>query len=166
MKQTKKTTKNKLVLNSFLFSKLIVHYFRSLTIKHLIIIMCISLILNGTFVYYFRLKIIYINCLNQEFDFNTSWFSILREKPNCKPYSILQVIFLTYNNLYYSLIMFCFKQAFINTLRDIICCISKLAGLSIKDFLSTLFSNFSFFEKLLLFLISSKIIFKRFRIFY
>ena len=152
MKQTKKTTKNKLILNSFLFSKLIVHYFRSLTIKHLIIIMCISLILN--------------DCLNQEFDFNTSWFSILREKPNCKPYSILQVIFLTYNNLYYSLIMFFFKQAFINTLRDIICCISKLAGLSIKDFLSTLFSNFSFFEKLLLFLISSKIIFKRFRIFY
>jgi hypothetical protein len=96
MKQTKKTTKNKLVLNSFLFSKLIVHYFRSLTIKHVIIIMYISLILNGTLLYYFHLKIIYNNCLNQEFDFNTSWFSILREKPNCKPYSILQVIFLTF----------------------------------------------------------------------
>jgi len=93
MKRTKKTSKKKLIINSFLLIKLLAHYFRKITIKHLLAIMCISLVLNGTLVNFFHLKTIYNNCLNQEFDFNTSWFSFLREKPNCKPYSILQVSF-------------------------------------------------------------------------
>jgi hypothetical protein len=125
--------------------------------------MIFSLIFNSSIVYYYHLKTIYHKCLNDKLDFNTSWFTLFKAKPSCKPYSLLQVMFFSIHKLKLKKL---FLQAFINTVRDLTCCFSKFAGLSVKDFFSSLFSNFNFSEKLLLFSISIKIILLKFRLFF
>jgi len=121
---------------------------------HVFYILLLSLIVNGTYVYYVYLQEIYETCILNQVQ---KWFFFVHEKKVCKPYSITMVNKTEFKlNFLYISLFFSF-QAFLNTIRDFSCITSKIAGLSIKDFTSALFSNFNYFDKLLIFTILIKL---------
>jgi hypothetical protein len=83
----KQASKAKLVVNGFLLLSVVATSFQNCKIKHIFYILLLSLIINGTYVYYLYLQEIYETCeLNQL----QHWF-FFTEKTVCKPYSLTQV---------------------------------------------------------------------------
>jgi hypothetical protein len=72
-----KNTKEKLLFSNYLLLNIFLFFLKQLQIRHFFFILCLSLLLNGTYVHYLYLQEIYETCILNQVQ---TWFFFVGEK--------------------------------------------------------------------------------------